>query len=236
MIRTHFTVMPATTTIQAVFPPWIAEACDAHSLILDVGAGRDRNRIDEFLQPRVSCLVGIDPTRDIFENPSVHEQHQTSLEDFAKGYDDKFDVLFAMMVLEHVTHPVEFFSACRALLKPGGTFFAVTPNLWHYFGLITNCCSMLRMEEWVLDRLIGTRRKAEYHFPTAYQINSPSAIRRMLTRTGFRSVEFRCFDAPYGYNYVIPQPLRWFPQLYSRLVYRLDVPQLMGTIMFRATV
>jgi SAM-dependent methyltransferase len=236
MIPTRITIVPSSTNVNKAFPDWIAEYCNPTSLVLDIGAGYDRNQIDAFLKSRVSCLVGIDPSEDILSNLAVDERYQTSLENFAKVTEMEFDVLFSVMVLEHVTDPTTFFSACGRMLKPGGTLFMVTPNLWHYFGLATKITSLLGMNEWILDRLIGKQHKETYHFSTTYRINSLYAIRRILTQVGFSSVEFQCFDAPYRYNYVIPKYLRWFPHLYSRLVYWLNLPFMMGTIMFRATV
>lgn len=234
MILTQLGSLPATTTWPAAFSDWLVEYCTPESFVLDIGAGRDRNGFDTLLRPRVKHLVGIDPSEDILANPSVHERHQCSLEDFAQEEQRKFDVLLAVMVLEHISDPLAFFTACRYLLKPGGMFFAVTPNMWHYFGLLTKACARLNIEDWILDRLIGAEQKTQYHFPTTYRINSLRTIRSMLTLTDFQHVEFRCLDVPTGYNYVIPEPLRWFPRLYAHLVYRFHLLSLMGTIMFRA--
>lgn len=235
MISKHITIFPATTEINTAFSTWIAEYCTTESYVLDVGAGRDRIHIDAFLQPRVGHLVGVDPSKDILSNPAVDERHCMSIESFAEKEERRFDVLFASKVLEHVGNPKAFFTACRCLLKPGGSFFAATPNLWHYFGLITKFSETVGLEDWLLDRLIGAGNKADYHFPTTYRINSLHAIRRMLEQTGFQCVEFHCFDVPRSYNYVVPKPFRWFPRLYSRVMYRCGLPQFMGTIMFRAT-
>ena len=91
------------------------------------------------------------------------------------------------------------------------------------------------IEEWLLERLVGTRVKAAYHFPTTYRLNSIRTIKRMLEETGFREVEFRYFDSPHRFEYCFPKPLRWFPSVYSRLVYTLGLSKFMGIIMFRAT-
>jgi hypothetical protein len=141
-----------------------------------------------------------------------------------------------MFVMEHVTQPREFLSACRSLLKPGGMLFGVTPNLWHYFGMAAKLSASLGIEDWLLDHLIGSEAKTSYHFPTIYRLNSVRIIRKTLLQNGFREVEFRCFDRAFNFEYCFPKPLRGFPSAYSQLVYLLSLPSIMGTIMFRATV
>ncbi len=232
--RTPLTLLPASSYVKSAFLDWITEYCTFDSCVLDIGAGKDRNQIDASIQPRVSHLVGIDSSEDILVNSSVHERYHTSIEQFAQETQEKFDILFCTMVLEHITNPDTFFSACRQLLKPGGMFFAVTPNIWHYFGLITKITSTLKINEWLLDRLIGKQAKEAYHFPTFYKVNSVRTMRNILTRTGFDDVEFRCFDNWIEYLYVMPKHVRWFPKLYSRLVYRFNLHSMMGRIMFRA--
>lgn len=234
--KTLIRALPSNRIARSAFPDLIAQYCTSDSVVLDIGAGKDINRIDAFIQPRVLRLVGIDPSEDIFLNSSVHERHHTSLESFAQETQEEFDILFCTMVLEHINDPDAFFAACRQLLKPGGMLFAVTPNIWHYFGLVTKITSMLKINEWLLDRLIGKQAKEEYHFPTLYKINSLGAIQRTLIHAGFHNIEFYCFDNWIGYHYVLPKQLHWFPKLYSRLVYRFNWPHLMGVIMFRATV
>lgn len=234
MIPPLITCLPANTERNAAFAHWIVEYCTSESLVLDIGAGRDRTNIDTVLAPHVKLLVGVDPSEDILINQAVHERHRSCMEDFARDEQRQFDVLFATMVLEHITEPDAFFTACRSLLKPKGMFFAVTPNLWHHFGLLTATSNRLGLEDWILDRVMGKAGKAEYHFPTAYRINSVRSIRELLTRAGFHSVEFRCFDNPRTYNYIIPKPMRWFPRLYSHLAYQLHLTSFMGTLMIRA--
>ncbi len=123
-------ILPASSYFKSAFLDWITQYCTSDACVLDIGAGKDKNQIDASIQPRVMRLVGIDLSEDILFNQSVHERYQISLENFASGTHEKFDILVCTMVLEHVANPDAFFSACRHLLKPGGCFFAVTPNMW----------------------------------------------------------------------------------------------------------
>ena len=227
--------LPATTDISEAFPLWIKQHTTSQSLVMDVGAGRGRIPGPSLIKPHIGHLVGVDPDPDIAHNPYLDEWYCATLEDFAHSSKNTFDVLYCIFVLEHVNHPEAFFAACRSLLKPGGMLFAVTPNLWHYFGLATTISARLGIQDWVLDRLIGRLAKEDYHFPTTYRANSVAAITRLLRLAGFASVEFCCFDNPISYQYIIPKSWHWCPRIYSWLMYRLRLPQFMGTIMFATT-
>ncbi len=235
MIPTKLSSLPSTTDVLIDFPRWVTQHCDHTAIVLEVGAGKGKDGEAVPIQQKVARLIGIDPDSAIAQNPYLDERYQMSIEDFAKDRDFSFDCLYTIAVLEHITRPREFLSACRSLLKPGGMLFGVTPNLWHYFGMATKLSASLGIEDWLLERLIGTQAKASYHFPTAYRLNSIRAIRSTLEQAGFQEIEFKCFDSPNNCEYVFPKLLRWFPSFYSRLVYTLRLPQFMGLIMFRAT-
>ena len=141
-----------------------------------------------------------------------------------------------MFVVEHVSRADEFLSACKSLLRPGGSFYAVTPNLWHYFGMMTTVSNRLGIEDWLLERLRGPQVKNSYHFPTHYNLNNVRTIERSCERVGFSQTEFRLYDPPDRFSGYLPKPLRWFPYLWSHAVYKLYLPQLMGMMMYKATV
>lgn len=235
LIQTQLSYVPPHTDVKAEFHTWIMQHCDATSVVLDVGAGKGRTGHAAVIKQEVASLVGVDPDSSIGLNPYLDERYQMTIEDFAKDHHSCFDCLYTTSVLEHVTNPYAFLSACKSLLKPGGMLFSLTPNLWHYFGMATKVSSLLGIEDWLLERLVGEQVKNSYHFPTAYRLNSVRTIKRTLMSTGFRKVDFKFMDSPLYFRYCIPKPLQWFPTLYTELVYRLQIPQLMGLLMFKAT-
>ena len=233
MFITKISCLPSDTEVVPEFRSWVTQHCDHTSTVLDVGAGIGRN--GQVVGQKAAQIVGIDPNPLVEQNPYLDEWYQGSIEEFAKNRGSYFDCLYTMFVLEHVNHPYEFLSACRSLLKQDGMLFAVTPNLWHYFGMATKLSKSLKIEDWLLKQLKGAQKMGAYHFPTQYRLNSIPTISRMLGRVGFREVEFRCFDQIEGFRNYFPKPLRWFPGLYQRSVYALRLPQFMGYIMFKAT-
>lgn len=51
-----------------------------------------------------------------------------TVEDFVKGNEEKFDIVLALEVIEHVLSPTRFFEHASRLLKPGGLLLISTPN------------------------------------------------------------------------------------------------------------
>lgn len=229
-------VLPLGADPLKIFPEWVVAHCNTTTRALEIGAGRGDFGYPQLIRKRVCHLTGVDPDKAVLDNPYVDEAHQMSVEEFSRGHAQQFDCAYAFFVVEHVTEPARFLSACRTVLKPGGMFFALTPNLWHYFGMMAKVSSALNLEDWLLTRLRGHDVKQSYHFPTRYRLNDVRTIRRLANVTGFRKVEIRCFDMPERFASYLPTRLHWGPSLYGRTVHALHLPQFMGFLMFKAIV
>lgn len=234
--------LAASTTIES--PPadpvrrlarWAAEVCPPHGQVLNVGAGADVSGSLRPLLARRPHLVGVDPDAAIENNPHLAEWHRTTIEEYASVRPERFDVVLSIFVLEHVEKPAEFARACSRVLRPGGSWFALTLNVHHYFGAATWALSRLHVADLVLHRLKGDELVHEHHFPTVYRFNSRSLIQRHCGSAGFADVSFRCYDAPDRYQWYFPRPLSWFPPLYSRAAYAVRSPEAMGHLSFCAT-
>jgi len=218
------------------FPEWIVEHCTSASTALEIGAGEGKYGYPERVRATVETLVGVDPDDAILRNPFLDERYHLSIQEFAASAVDRFDLAYAFFVLEHVESPPEFLAACHRLLKPGGSLFAATPNVWHYFGLSTKLSGRIGVEEWLLERLRGEEMARSYHFPTFYRLNSVARLRRLLRRAGFSRVEFRVFDEASRFAQYFPPAIRWFPNRYSAAVHRLRFSPAMGMLMLKATI
>jgi SAM-dependent methyltransferase len=170
----------------------------------------------------------------VANNRDADERYRLTLEDFAPEHADRFNVAFAVFVMEHVADPVAFTEAAARVLKPGGAFMALTLNQWHYFGLTTWATSRLGLNEWLIRRVRDPGQVDEYHFRTEYRINSIRSISRHLERAGFSEVEFRMWDQPRVYEPYLPDRLSGLATVWSRAAYRLGSPHLMGHLAFKA--
>jgi SAM-dependent methyltransferase len=234
MISRHVSVVAPPRHGVGSFATWVAASCEPGAHVLNIGAGKNLSGGLRPLRRRAPYLVGVDPDAAVHENESLEERYQSSLEDFAPAHEEKFDTAFAVYVLEHVEDPQAFVASCARVLKPGGSLFALTLNVRQYFGLFTWATTRLGLSERLLERLKGRDVMEAYHFPTQYRLNSVPTVTRHLADAGFGSAEFRLYDDTKRYQWYFPQPLRWFPEAYTRTVYALGSPHLMGHLTFRA--
>ena len=165
----------------------------------------------------------------------MDERYEQTIEQFAVGHADEFDLAFSVFVLEHVEDADGFATACARVLKPGGTLMGLTVNLWHYFGFITWAATRLGVADWLLRQVRSAADIEEYHYPTVYRLNSVRALSRVLSRAGFTSVEFRMWDLPRLYTPYLPSPVVGVASTWQHAVYRLGQPRLMGNMTFKAT-
>lgn len=114
--------------------------------ILDVGCGA--GIFSEALAKIGADVVALDPAQNLIDAANKHLSDQTDLkliystdliQDHAAKNEEKYDVVIASEVVEHVVDKKHFLRACVAALKPGGSIFVTTLNkTWSswFFGII----------------------------------------------------------------------------------------------------
>jgi 2-polyprenyl-3-methyl-5-hydroxy-6-metoxy-1,4-benzoquinol methylase len=137
-----------------VLARWLAEIASPGDSLLEIGSGDGDDHYFSLIRPLVGRIVGVDPDPHGAGHAGLDEWHQTGIESFATNLDRGgalFDIALAVYVVEHVAEPAGFFGAAQSCVRPGGSLFVVTPNLWHYFG----AAARVSMELGVADRLLG---------------------------------------------------------------------------------
>ena len=148
-------------------------------VVLDFGAGRGEILLEDSveyrrglceLKDRCAHLDGCDVDPAVLHNPFLDEATLVVVGEKLPYADNRFDVIFARYVFEHVEDPGFIAQELLRIVKPGGLIAAVTPNKWGYIGvggrLVPN-----RYHTNVLSR--GQRdRKTEDIFPTKYKLNT----------------------------------------------------------------
>jgi 2-polyprenyl-3-methyl-5-hydroxy-6-metoxy-1,4-benzoquinol methylase len=97
--------------------------------LLDVGAGSG------LLVAEAKCFgfdaIGVEPSRSLVQ--SGRRLYQVDLLEgvfpHPKLSDDRFDVIFLVDIIEHISTPLELLRHCAAALSPQGVIILVTPNV-----------------------------------------------------------------------------------------------------------
>jgi 2-polyprenyl-6-hydroxyphenyl methylase/3-demethylubiquinone-9 3-methyltransferase len=107
--------------------------CLAGLRMLDIGCGG--GILSEPLARLGAQMVGADPAEENIEAARAHAQasgvavdyRATTAEELAEA-GERFDVVLAMEVVEHVADVPAFVGTCAAMVKPGGLMIAATLN------------------------------------------------------------------------------------------------------------
>lgn len=176
-----------------LFYSLIRSVLTPHHHVLDFGAGRGAQLDSQWpfkrdlvtLRGKVARVVGVDVDEAVHKNPLLDEAHVVQPGNRLPFDDASFDVVFSDWVIEHVDNPPEFVGEVHRLLKPGGWFFARTPNR---FGLVALGATLIpnRLHTAVLKTLQPDRESHDV-FPTRYKMNTIKEIRRLFPKTSWEN-------------------------------------------------
>jgi len=163
------------------------------SRVLDLGCGR--GGVMELLWREVRSAVGVDP-----DLASLRE-HRAGLPlvcargEAAPFAHERFEVVLALWVLEHVSRPEATLQEVRRVLAPGGHFLFLTPNANHPL-LMANRFSWAfpAVQKLLVPRLYG--RSEAHTFRVRYQANTPARLRQLAAATGFTIANQRTISDP----------------------------------------
>lgn len=164
------------------------------SRVLDLGCGR--GGVVELFWHDVSLAAGLDP-----DVPSLTE-HRASGMPVIRGVgenlpfvDESFDLVVCLWVLEHLKDPQAMLREVRRVLRPGGHFVFLTPNLRNPL-MVAN--RMGRLLPWLQRRLVPKfygRAEADT-FPVQYRANTVEAIRGHARAAGLEVYDLRVVPDP----------------------------------------
>jgi SAM-dependent methyltransferase len=165
---------------------------DSH--VLDLGCGR--GGLVEVIWPDVKLAAGLDPGI-----PSLSEHRAPGMPvlrgvgehlPFARN---SFDLIVCVWVLEHVKEPLKVLREVARVLKPGGHFVFLTPNLRHPLVLMNRIGQAIPLLQTQLVLRFYGRREADT-FPVQYRANTARTLHRLAEASDLRVAELRVVPDP----------------------------------------
>jgi SAM-dependent methyltransferase len=115
------------------------------------------------------------------------------------------DLAFAVMVLEHLTTPRQFWDRLWEVLRPGGIFWGFTVDARHWFCQASLLLKKLRIKDLYLHRLLQHQEgETDYNnYPVYYRANSPDQVLPLVKR--FARCDFLNFVRVGQLDYYLPR-------------------------------
>ncbi len=162
--------------------------------VLDLGCGR--GGVVELFWRDVKLAAGIDP-----DEPSLAERRMRGMPVVTgRGEDlpfagESFDLIVSLWVLEHLRVPEIVFGEVQRVLRPGGHFVFLTPNLRNPLLAFNRVGRALpQLQRRLVPRLYG-RVEADT-FPVQYRANTERTIRSLAHGAGLEVAEVRVVPDP----------------------------------------
>jgi SAM-dependent methyltransferase len=196
----------------------VREHVGASSSVLDLGAGSGWNqKYDPRLKGRCRQVVGLDVDPKLKDNPRLDRVVLGDITAIPLA-DEAFDVVFSMMVLEHLPEPRRCAAEVYRILKPGGRFLVITPNIYHYVSLAGRLTPHW-FHRWYSRKMWAAQREA---FPTYYKLNTVRSFPRPFEAVGFETVAIRTVEPMPSYL-AFSAPTFLLGALYQRIVASSDL-------------
>jgi len=203
---------------QREFVRLLSESPQLCGRVLDIGCGAGLPMPLSELAGRWGTMDGVDPDPAVLEHPCLNQRWNNTFEDVSIPA-ETYDLAWAYNVLEHIPEPYPFLAKVDRVLKPGGVFWGLTPNLTHPFALLSRSIELIGLKAFA-RRKIGRTESGEMvvnDYPAYYRCNSPMAIRRATRSLNFSNVTFY-YHPCLQWDTYFPKWLRWWPRSYDYLL------------------
>lgn len=180
--RRYAALVPGWRSSGVLFESLVRDSITPTTHLLDIGSGR--GGLIEKIHTDVATATALDPDfLSLAEHRAPTVLRTCGLAEAIPFPAQSFDLVTAIWLLEHLTHPETVFSEIQRVLKPGGRFIFLTPNALHPL-LITNNLSRLipTLQHRLIPRLYA-RAEADT-FPVQYQANTRTTLHRLCQRVG----------------------------------------------------
>ena len=161
--------------------------------LLDAGCGRG-GAVEQLTD--VTCtMVGIDPDRQSLAGHRLELPRAAGPLEQLPFPAAAFELVISRWVLEHLPRPVMAFREVARVLRPGGHFIILAPNIRHPVTLLNRLLAWARpLQTALVPRLYG--RAEEDAFPLCYRANSIRRLSALAAGTNMATVAIRTISDP----------------------------------------
>jgi ubiquinone/menaquinone biosynthesis C-methylase UbiE len=198
-----------------IYEKKINSVLGTNDCILDAGCGREALVLKKIIRKGNTC-IGIDLEKCIQAFDEIYyiccDISQIGLES------NSVDIVISRAVLEHIVKPLAVYQEINRVLKKGGRFIFLVPNISDY----TSILSLLipnKYHSLIISKTEG--RKPEDVFPTYYKSNSKRVIKKLAESSGFRVLEFK-YLGQYPSTLQFNPTLFLLGTLYDKIISRFD--------------
>jgi ubiquinone/menaquinone biosynthesis C-methylase UbiE len=154
-------------------------------IVLDLGCGIHSEDF-QAIKHKIK-LIGVDFAKQSGQqNQLLDEFKQVDLNKKLPFTDNSFDLVYSRFVIEHLQDPDQTYQEVYRVLKPGGYFIILTPNLYNKLIFLSKILP-ISLHKFLRAKLTGVAE--EEVFPTYYRSNRPAKIKKQLKNSGFKNIK-----------------------------------------------
>jgi SAM-dependent methyltransferase len=180
--------------------------------LLDIGCGQGPHPCIQPIYDAHDVVDGVDPF------PEEHDAYQGYAHRWVGAFEDsgiaanEYDMAISFNVVEHIENPTPFLEKVFEVLKPGGSYWLLTPHRNHPFPLLSRSIELVGLKPWFEKSNDGVN-----DYPAYYRMNCKSQIVSLGKQFGFSAANFHYHPCMQWDTY-FPAMLRFAPNLYDRFV------------------
>ncbi|MCK5535019.1 class I SAM-dependent methyltransferase [bacterium] len=171
------------------YKKFLEQYLSSSSILLDAGCGRGKATPINYKE-RVKLAIGVDLSTEIKKNQTIHKKMVSNVYEIPL-IDNSIDIVVCQELIEHLEYPYKFFKEVSRILKRGGIFIMMTPNLIGWRSLTSKFTPY-----WFHTLMNKQLYQIEQDdiFPTYYRANTFLKLRKLLKNSELRIVENFFFE------------------------------------------
>jgi SAM-dependent methyltransferase len=187
-------------------------------VLLDAGCGRHADLLRRFSSV-IRAGIGIDMVTFLSTAPDPKITLLNGDLSRIELASESVDLVVSRSVMEHLEDPLRVYQEILRVLRPGGSFIFLTPNLWDYSAIISKIIPN-RFHSAIVRKVEGRDEKDT--FAVFYRSNTTSAVNRLAQQSGFRVDSIR-FVGQYPCYLMFNPALFLLGTGYEKLISRFEV-------------